>query len=111
MTGPVYALLVIAVTAACTLLTRLIPFAVFGTRRPVPEPVRYLGRILPPAIMATLLVYCLRNVQPLSGDHGLPALLGVAVTALLHLKWRNTLLSSACGTAAYMLLIRVAFPA
>ena len=72
---------------------------------------RYLGGVLPPAIMATLVVYCLRDVQLLSGDHGLPSFLGVAVTALLHLKWRNTLLSIAGGTAAYMLLIRFAFPA
>lgn len=111
MTRTGYALLVILVTTACTLLTRALPFAVFGSRRPVPEPVRYLGGVLPPAIMATLVVYCLRDVQLLSGDHGLPSFLGVAVTALLHLKWRNTLLSIAGGTAAYMLLIRFAFPA
>lgn len=111
MSREIYALLVILVTAMCTLLTRLVPFAAFGSSRPVPEVVRYLGRILPPAIMATLLIYCLRSVRPLLGNHGLPELLGVAITALLHLWKRNTLISIAGGTAAYMLLIRFVFPA
>lgn len=110
MSREMYALLVIAVTAVCTVATRVLPFAVFGSRRPVPEVVKYLGRILPASIMATLLVYCLKGIAPLTGNHGLPELIGVAVTALLHLWRRNTLLSIAGGTAAYMLLIRFVFP-
>ena len=93
---------VILVTAACTLFTRLLPFLLLGKSRPVPEGVRYLGRVLPAAIMAALVVYCLKDVAP--------ALLGVLVTALLHAVKRNSLLSIAGGTAAYMLLIRFVFP-
>jgi len=33
---------------------------VFGSRK-VPGAVRYLGNMLPPAVMATLVVYCLRS--------------------------------------------------
>ena len=108
---PVEQLLTIALCVAGTMTTRFLPFLVFSDKRPTPRFVQYLGRALPGAVFGLLLVYCLRDVQLLSGDHGLPSFLGVAVTALLHLKWRNTLLSIAGGTAAYMLLIRFAFPA
>lgn len=104
-----YPVLVVVVSALVTMLTRFLPFWVFGTKRPVPEAVRYLGGILPPAIMATLVVYCLKSITPLTGNHGLPELIGVAVTALVHLWKRNTLLSIAGGTAVYMLLIHFIF--
>ena len=102
-------ILVILVTVLATVLTRFLPFVVFGTKRPIPEPIRYLGGILPSAIMATLVIYCLKDVSLLSGNHGLPQLIAVAVTALLHIVKRNTLLSIAGGTAVYMLLIHFVF--
>ena len=101
---------VILVTAACTLFTRLLPFLLLGKSRPVPEGVRYLGRVLPAAVMAALVVYCLKDAVAAFDGHGLSALLGVLVTALLHAVKRNSLLSIAGGTAAYMLLIRFVFP-
>ena len=61
--------LIVAVAAAATFLTRVIPFAAFGKRK-IPQTVDYLGRILPSAIIATLVVYCLRNVDFISGYHG-----------------------------------------
>lgn len=39
--------LIVAVAAAATFLTRVIPFAAFGKRK-IPQTVDYLGRILPP---------------------------------------------------------------
>ena len=41
---------------------------------------------------------------------GMAELIGVAVTALVHLWKRNTLLSIAAGTACYMALSRTVFP-
>ena len=50
-------LLLIAVIAFVTLLTRYLPFLVFKNKSyPVIE---YLGDVLPYAIMAMLVVYCL----------------------------------------------------
>ena len=48
------AFVIILVTAVCTLITRLVPFALFGGKKEMPKAVNYLGVILPPAIMATL---------------------------------------------------------
>ncbi len=103
------AVYVIAVTALVTVLTRFLPFAVFG-KRPLPRVVVYLGRVLPPAIMAALVVYCLKDIDLTAFPFGLAQLISVAVTALVHLWRRNTLLSIALGTACYMVLIRTVFP-
>lgn len=103
------ALLIVLVVAACTLITRLIPFVLFGGKRQVPEKVHYLGRILPPAIMATLVVYCLKGADVFSPDHGLPEFLSVLLTALLHIWKRNVLLSIAAGTVFYMVLVQMIF--
>lgn len=98
--------LIVAVAAAATFLTRVIPFAAFGKRK-IPQTVDYLGRILPPAIIATLVVYCLRNVDFISGYHGAAEIIAVAVICVLHLWRRNTLLSVGGGTVVYMILVQV----
>ena len=102
-------LVTIALCALATMLTRFLPFLLFSSRRPTPKYVRYLGRALPPAIFGMLVVYCLKNVSIVSGSHGLPELIAIAVTVGLHLWKRQTLLSIAGGTIAYMLLIQLAF--
>ena len=78
----------------------------FGKRK-IPQTVDYLGRILPPAIIATLVVYCLRNVDFISGYHGAAEIIAVAVICVLHLWRRNTLLSVGGGTVVYMILVQV----
>ena len=50
-----------------------------------------------------------KNVSILSGTHGLPELLAIAVTAGLHLWKKNMLLSIAGGTVVYMLLVQLVF--
>lgn len=102
-------LVTIALCALATMLTRFLPFLLFSSSRPTPKYVRYLGRALPPAIFGMLVVYCLKNVSIVSGSHGLPELIAIAVTVGLHLWKRQTLLSIAGGTIAHMLLIQLVF--
>ena len=92
-----------------TVITRFLPFLVFSPQKPTPRYVQYLGKALPAAIFGMLVVYCLKNVSLLSGSHGLPEALAIAVTAGLHLWKRQMLLSIAGGTAAYMLLVQLVF--
>lgn len=92
-----------------TVLTRFLPFTVFSARRPTPRYIQYLGRVLPGAIFAMLVVYCLRNVSFLTGSHGLPELAAIAVTVGLHLWKRQMLVSIAGGTVCYMLLVQLVF--
>ena len=103
-------ILTIAVCAAATMLTRFLPFLVFGSRGgKVPEVVEYLGRTLPAAMMGLLVVYCLRNVDIAAAPHGLPELIALAVVTALHLWKRNVLLSIGAGTVVYMLLVKLVF--
>ena len=99
---------VIAVCALCTLLERALPFLIFRGKS-VPEPVNYLGTVLPMAIMTTLIFYCLRNVEFSSAAAWAPQLISAAVTVVLHLWRRSTLLSIAGGTVCCMVLTQLVF--
>ena len=103
-------ILTIAVCAAATMLTRFLPFLVFGSRGgKVPEVVEYLGHVLPAAIFGMLIVYCLKNVTLFAGSHGIPEAIALLVTVGLH-KWKHeTLLSVAGGTLCYALLVQLVF--
>ena len=102
-------LVTIALCVLATLITRFLPFLVFSNKRPTPAFVRYLGDVLPGAIFGMLIVYCLKDVQLLSGSHGLPEALALAVTVGLHLWKKNLLLSMAAGTLCYMTMISLVF--
>lgn len=102
-------ILVIAVAAVCTFCTRLVPFALFGGKRQVPRIVLFLGNVLPPAIIGTLIIYCLKGVNLLDFPSGIPELAAIALVVILHLWKRNTLLSVGAGTIFYMILIQTVF--
>lgn len=101
-----YTLAVIAVMAAVTALLRFLPFIIFDHGERLPKWISYLGRVLPPAIISMLLVYCLRNINIIGGNHGFPELLCLAVAMLLHSWKRNTLLSIGVSTVLYMIIIQ-----
>ena len=100
---------VILVVAGCTFLTRFLPFALFGGGKEVPALVKTLGDLLPPAVIAILVVYCLKGVDLMAVPHGFPEFIAVAIVALLHIWKRNNLLSIGGGTLLYMVLIQVVF--
>ncbi len=102
-------IITIAMCVVGTMLTRFLPFLVFRSKRPTPRYIQYLGRVLPGAIFAMLIIYCLRDVSLLQGSHGLPELIAIAVTVGLHLWKRQMLLSIAGGTICYMLLVQFIF--
>ena len=77
--------------------------------RKTPPVIAYLGRVLPYAVMAMLVVYCLKGISFSAPGNFLPELLCVALVATLHIWKRNTLLSIAAGTGAYMLLVQLVY--
>lgn len=102
-------IITIAAVVLGTMLTRFLPFLLFPAGKPTPRYVQYLGKALPGAVFGLLVVYCLKNVSPLSGSHGLPELIAILVVAGLHLWKRQMLLSIAGGTICYMLLVQLVF--
>ena len=103
------AIAAIAVMAIVTLLTRVLPFLLFDRGESPPKLVLYLGRVLPPAIIAMLIVYCLRGVSFSTPGGWVPQLLCVAVVVALHLWKHNNLLSIFGGTVLYMVLVQAVF--
>lgn len=101
------AAVLVGVMAVVTALLRFLPFLVFRDR--TPAYVTYLGKVLPPAIMGMLVIYCLKDVSVTAFPFGIPEFFaGACVVALQALK-RNSLLSILAGTAVYMVLIQTVF--
>jgi len=102
-------LITIGMVVLGTMLTRFLPFLIFPAEKETPKYIHYLGKVLPGAVFGLLVIYCLKNVNVLTGSHGLPELIAIALVVVLH-KWkRQMLLSIAGGTIAYMVLVQVVF--
>ncbi len=102
-----HSLLLIFIAALVTFLIRLFPFVLFGGRRELSPKIKQIVDLLPPAIIAVLVIYCLKESIITFGDTTLAALAGVISTVLVHLRKRNTLISIVVGTVVYMVMIRM----
>ncbi|MGI6509801.1 MAG: branched-chain amino acid transporter permease [Erysipelotrichaceae bacterium] len=102
-----HTILIIITISLVTILIRFFPFVVFNKQEKLPDIISYLGKVLPTAIMAMLVVYCLKDVKVTVFPYGLKELVAVLVVAALHTYKRNTLLSITCGTICYMLLVQL----
>ena len=60
-------------------------------------------------IIGMLVVYCLKDVHFLSAPFGLPEIIGIVTTIVLHVWKRQMLLSIGGGTAVYMVLVQTVF--
>ena len=109
MNPTVHAVLAIAIMAGVTFLTRFLPFLLFDRGEAPPKVVLYLGRVLPPAIIAMLIVYCLKGISFTAPALWAPQLIAVAAVVALHLWKRNNLISIFGGTILYMILVQFVF--
>lgn len=101
--------LIILAVALTTFATRAAPFLVFPKGKDIPKVMQYLGKVLTPAVIGMLVVYCLKSASILDAPHGAPEAAAVAATAGLHVWKRNNLLSIGAGTILYMFLIQVVY--
>lgn len=102
-------ILTIAAVVLGTVVTRFLPFLLFPDRKELPPFIRYLGKVLPYAVMGLLVVYSLKDVTILAGNHGVPEAIALLFLVILHLWKKNMLLSIAGGTMLYMILIQTVF--
>ncbi len=105
----IQSLIMIGVAALGTMTTRFLPFLAFPESKPIPPFILYLGKMLPLAVMGMLVVYSLRGTNVMSGSHGIPEFIALVILIVVHLKWRNMLISMATGTIIYMILIQTVF--
>lgn len=99
--------LLIAIMSAATVLLRFLPFLLFGEEDRTPALIVYLGKVLPQAVIAMLVVYCLKDISLASAPYGLREILAVIAVVLLQIYKRNAILSILGGTAVYMCLIQL----
>ena len=102
MTDTVMTALSIGVIALATWVCRSAAFLIFGGRKDIPK-------TLPPAIMAILVFYCLREMDMTKYPFGLAEIITVVFAAVLQWKKENTILTTAASTVIYMVLIRTIF--
>lgn len=100
---------VIAVMTAVTFLTRALPFLLFGRGGKPPKVVLYLGKYLPPGVIAMLIVYCCRGVSFTAAANWMPTFIAGAAVVGLHLWKKNNMLSIVGGTVLYMILVQTVF--
>jgi branched-subunit amino acid transport protein AzlD len=99
----------IAVMAVVTFLTRAAPFLLFDRGGEPPKIVLYLGRVLPPAVIAMLIVYCLKGISFAEPSGWVPALAASLTAVALHLWKGNDLVSIFGATVLYMVLVQAVF--
>jgi len=102
-------LIIIAILAFGTMLTRFLPFILFPNAESAPRYVHYLGKMLPAAAIGLLVVYCLRYVNFTVAPRGIPEVVAISAVVALHIWKKNTLISIASGTVIYMLLVQFVF--
>lgn len=99
--------LAVFISAACTFFLRALPFLAFHGEKRIPESLEQLGMVLPAAIMAVLIVYCLKDIGDDFPHIFVPRILSVAVVACSY-KWKhNTMASILLGTLCHMALLRI----
>ena len=99
----------IAIVALVTLITRALPFFVFGADRPLPPYIRYLHTVLPTAVIAMLVVYCLNGTSLTTAPYGMPEFISLALLTVIHRRYKKMLLSIGGSTALYMILVQKVF--
>lgn len=97
---------IILLVAAATFLTRLIPFILFPKDKEIRPAVKYLGGVLPPAVIGMLVIYCFKSLNVLESPFGIPEFIAGLTVAVLHVWRRNNLLSIGAGTILYMMLVQ-----
>ena len=102
-------IIIIAIVAFATMITRFLPFIVFPSNKETPAYIKYLGKVLPPAVLGLLVVYSLKDVSIFHEYHALPEAISIAVIVLLHFFKRQMILSISAGTILYMLLVQFIF--
>ncbi|WP_462425924.1 branched-chain amino acid transporter permease [Fusobacterium varium] len=108
--GFLYSVSIITAVAVTSYFLRAFPFLVLNKKnKAVEKYMMYLGKVLPPAVIGILIIFCLKDTSIVNSPYGIPEMLAVAVVVLLHIWKRNSLISILGGTVFYMYLVQKIF--
>lgn len=97
--------LAIIVMTVANFTTRVFPFLFFSKKEP-PKIISFIANSFPPIIMTILIFYTLGNINFYIAPYGIKELCAILVTAFLHIKFNNYLISIFMGTIFYMVLVQ-----
>lgn len=103
-----YILISILIMSLVTIALRFAPFFLFANKK-TPEVVLYLGKVLPPAIMGMLCIYCLKDTKIFEMSSIIPTCIASMFVVVSYAIKRNTLLSIFLGTVLYMVILQGLF--
>ena len=95
----------IAIMTAITFLTRVLPF-LFFRKGQAPRIILFIGKYIPPTLITILVIYCLKDINFGSISDIFNTLIAVVLVVILHLRFRNPLVSIFGATLIYMFLIQ-----
>jgi len=97
----------ILIMVAVTFFTRVFPFLFYGHNKP-PKIIFFVGKYIPPVVITILVIYCLKDVTWGRVPYGFNEMIAVLLVVMLHVWWRNPLLSIFGATLFYMYLVQSA---
>jgi branched-subunit amino acid transport protein AzlD len=100
--SPAKIYITIGIIAIITFFTRAFPF-IFFKKKPGAA-IEFFEKHMPPMIMLILVVYCLKDINWASMPFGIPEIICIIITSVLHFWKGNSILSIFSGTILYMLL-------
>ncbi|WP_160115353.1 branched-chain amino acid transporter permease [Varibaculum vaginae] len=98
-----YALGAIAVIWVVTFILRAFPFVALRGKEES-RLVHLVATSMPLGVMVILVVFSLMGMDFRALSSWLPAIVGILVTAAIHWKWTNAMLSIVAGVATYWAL-------
>lgn len=99
----IYLFLAILVMAVVTFFTRVLPFFLSNLLRN--HHIKILARYLPVSIMLILSIYSVNSLQSIDANYLTHGTIAVVVTLILHLAFKNVLLSILLGTFFYYIIL------
>ncbi len=105
----IHQIITIGAVVAGTVVTRFLPFILFPEHKKPPVFIKYLGTVLPAAVIGLLVIYCFKNTSFFTEYHGLPEIIAVVSIIFLYLWKGNMLVCILGGTVIYMFLVQFIF--
>lgn len=100
------AMIAILGSAAIIFTTRAMPFILFSKKEP-PKIIRFIEKYTPSLIIAVLIAYCFKDIEFFIFPYGIPFYVGVVLSVVLHLCFKNTLITIFISTVVYMILMHI----
>ncbi|MBS9782345.1 MAG: AzlD domain-containing protein [Arcobacter sp.] len=95
----------ILIMTLVNLFTRVFPFLFFRKGK-LPKYILFIEKFFPAVIMTILVLYTLKDIDFNLAPYGIKEIGSILFTAILHIIFKNYLISIFLGTIFYMALVQ-----